>query len=169
LEKPQPVAAGKQWERACTESLYDNSGEDKFEKLAGRVSSRSVANDCLSGRDKGGIEQRSSFEEGLDMEKRESGNRRSGSFDLGRRDKTEVKYSLCHEVQKELDIETAQCATDAADTKIERGFQEIKEQIGLAEYQIRGWRAWHHPPCLDDCGLCISFWKHKWRMQKTYL
>jgi SRSO17 transposase len=27
---------------------------------------------------------------------------------------------------------------------IERGFQDAKSHLGLADYQIRGWRAWHH-------------------------
>ena len=27
---------------------------------------------------------------------------------------------------------------------IERGFQEIKEQLGLQQYQVRGWQAWEH-------------------------
>jgi SRSO17 transposase len=27
---------------------------------------------------------------------------------------------------------------------IERSFQENKQDIGMSEYQVRGWLAWHH-------------------------
>ena len=27
---------------------------------------------------------------------------------------------------------------------IERSFQESKSDIGMSEYQVRGWKAWHH-------------------------
>jgi len=27
---------------------------------------------------------------------------------------------------------------------IERSFQDAKGQMGLADYQVRGWRGWHH-------------------------
>jgi hypothetical protein len=36
---------------------------------------------------------------------------------------------------------------------IERGFQEIKEQLGLHQYQVRGWRAWHHHIALTMMAL----------------
>ncbi len=56
-------------------------------------------------------------------------------------DKTEVKYSLCNEPSGELRVETA-LFRQMQRYWIERGFQEIKEQIGLHQYQVRGWRAW---------------------------
>jgi hypothetical protein len=36
---------------------------------------------------------------------------------------------------------------------IERAFQEIKEQIGLHQYQVRGWKAWQHHIALTMMGL----------------
>jgi hypothetical protein len=36
---------------------------------------------------------------------------------------------------------------------IERLFQEIKEQIGLHQYQVRGWRAWQHHIALTMMAL----------------
>jgi len=27
---------------------------------------------------------------------------------------------------------------------VERSFQECKSDIGMSEYQVRGWKAWHH-------------------------
>ena len=27
---------------------------------------------------------------------------------------------------------------------VERSFQECKTDIGMSEYQVRGWKAWHH-------------------------
>ena len=28
--------------------------------------------------------------------------------------------------------------------RIERAFEDAKGQVGMAEYQVRGWLAWHH-------------------------
>ncbi len=67
-------------------------------------------------------------------------------------DQTEVKYSLCHEPQGELSVETA-VIRQMQRYWIERGFQEIKEQLGLHQYQVRGWRAWHHHLALTMMAL----------------
>ncbi len=67
-------------------------------------------------------------------------------------DQTEVKYSLCHEPNKELSVETA-LFRQMQRYWIERGFQEIKEQIGLHQYQVRGWKAWQHHIALTMMAL----------------
>jgi SRSO17 transposase len=67
-------------------------------------------------------------------------------------DATEIKYSLCHEADGELRIEKA-LFRQMQRYWIERGFQEIKQQIGLAQYQVRGWRAWHHHIALTMMAL----------------
>lgn len=67
-------------------------------------------------------------------------------------DKTEVKYSLCDEPQGELREETA-VYRQMQRYWIERGFQEIKEQLGLHQYQVRGWRAWQHHIALTMMAL----------------
>jgi SRSO17 transposase len=38
---------------------------------------------------------------------------------------------------------------------IERDFQDAKSQVGLAHYQVRGWRAWHHHVAM--CLLAMYF------------
>lgn len=67
-------------------------------------------------------------------------------------DRTEVKYSLCYEPTGELELEKA-LFRQMQRYWIERAFQEIKEQIGLAQYQVRGWRAWHHHNALTMMAL----------------
>lgn len=67
-------------------------------------------------------------------------------------DESEVKYSLCDESQKELSVETA-VFRQMQRYWIERAFQEIKEQIGLAQYQVRGWGAWQHHIALTMMAL----------------
>ena len=67
-------------------------------------------------------------------------------------DKTEVKYSLCNEPSGELSVETA-VFRQMQRYWIERSFQEIKEQIGLHQYQVRGWRAWQHHIALTMMAL----------------
>ena len=67
-------------------------------------------------------------------------------------DKTEVKYSLCNEPKDELSVEVA-LFRQMQRYWIERAFQEIKEQIGLHQYQVRGWKAWHHHIALTMMAL----------------
>lgn len=67
-------------------------------------------------------------------------------------DKTEVKYSLCNAPKGELSVEVA-LFRQMQRYWIERGFQEIKEQLGLHQYQVRGWRAWHHHIALTMMAL----------------
>ncbi len=43
--------------------------------------------------------------------------------------------------------ETTAGALEAEESQrfwIERGFEDAKSQAGMAEYQVRGWQAWHH-------------------------
>ena len=67
-------------------------------------------------------------------------------------DKTEVKYSLCNEPAGELSVGIA-LYRQMQRYWIERGFQEIKEQLGLHQYQVRGWKAWHHHIALTMMAL----------------
>jgi SRSO17 transposase len=67
-------------------------------------------------------------------------------------DETEVKYSLCNEPLGELSVEKA-LFRQMQRYWIERAFQEIKEQIGLHQYQVRGWQAWQHHIALTMMAL----------------
>ncbi|MCY7345345.1 MAG: IS701 family transposase [Pyrinomonadaceae bacterium] len=67
-------------------------------------------------------------------------------------DQTEIKYSLCDAPVGKLNVETA-LFRQMQRYWIERGFQEIKEQIGLHQYQVRGWRAWQHHIALTMMAL----------------
>ncbi len=37
---------------------------------------------------------------------------------------------------------------------IERAFQDAKSELGMAEYEVRGWRAWHHHMAL----VCLAMY-----------
>ena len=67
-------------------------------------------------------------------------------------DQTEVKFSLCNDPKNELSVDTA-LFRQMQRYWIERAFQEIKEQIGLHQYQVRGWKAWHHHIALTMMAL----------------
>jgi SRSO17 transposase len=67
-------------------------------------------------------------------------------------DATEVKYSLCNEPQGKLSVEKV-LYRQMQRYWIERAFQEIKEQIGLHQYQVRGWQAWRHHIALTMMAL----------------
>lgn len=111
-----------------------------------------MGEDQISGRNKRRIGQRSGLEKGLDLEKATAEVEEAELIISRKMDQTEVKYSLCQEPMEELKLETA-VYRQMQRYWIERGFQEIKEQIGLAQYQVRGWQAWHHHIALTMMAL----------------
>ena len=64
----------------------------------------------------------------------------------------EEKFSLCWEAEGELSVEKG-LFRQTQRYWIERGFQEIKEQLGLHQYQVRSWVAWHHHIALTMMAL----------------
>lgn len=58
-------------------------------------------------------------------------------------DGTEVKYSLCHSTQEKMSVSSA-LGRQMQRYWIERAFQNVKEQLGMNQYQVRSWRAWYH-------------------------
>ena len=54
-----------------------------------------------------------------------------------------IKYALCN--GKAGQYTSTQIAQMQAQRYfVERAFQECKTDIGMSEYQVRGWKAWHH-------------------------
>ena len=67
-------------------------------------------------------------------------------------DGSEIKYSLCYNVIGKM---TLQCALFRQMQRyfIERAFQNVKEQLGLHQYQVRSWKAWYHHIALSLMAL----------------
>jgi SRSO17 transposase len=67
-------------------------------------------------------------------------------------DGTEVKYSLCNDRYnryKDCDLLYMQMQR----YWIERSLQDAKSELGMAEYQVRTWTAWHHHIALTMLAL----------------
>jgi SRSO17 transposase len=59
-----------------------------------------------------------------------------------RRGKADDKYTLSN---APADIPTKAMAWYQGQRfKVEQSFQEAKQELGMDDYQVRGWRAWHH-------------------------
>ena len=61
-------------------------------------------------------------------------------------DKSEVKYSLTNDVslpQQRLS-DWGALYRQMQRYWVERGIQDCKDSLGMTDYQVRGWRAWHH-------------------------
>ncbi len=58
-------------------------------------------------------------------------------------DGSEIKYSLCYNVVGKMTLELA-LFRQMQRYWIERAFQNVKEQLGLHQYQVRSWKAWYH-------------------------
>jgi SRSO17 transposase len=58
-------------------------------------------------------------------------------------DGSEIKYSLCYNVKGKMSLQDA-LFRQMQRYWIERAFQNVKEQLGLHQYQVRSWKAWYH-------------------------
>lgn len=58
-------------------------------------------------------------------------------------DGSEIKYSLCYTPDGKMSLETA-LFRQMQRYWCERAYQNVKEQLGLHQYQVRSWRAWYH-------------------------
>ncbi len=58
-------------------------------------------------------------------------------------DGTEIKYSVCYQPQGKMSLQVA-LFRQMQRYWVERAFQNVKEQLGLHQYQVRSWKAWHH-------------------------
>jgi SRSO17 transposase len=67
-------------------------------------------------------------------------------------DGSEIKYSLCYDEAVKMSLETA-LFRQMQRYWIERAFQNVKEQLGLHQYQVRSWKAWHHHIALSLMAL----------------
>lgn len=55
----------------------------------------------------------------------------------------EIKYSLCFEPSAKMTLQVA-LFRQMQRYWVERAFQNAKQQLGLHQYQVRSWKAWHH-------------------------
>lgn len=68
-------------------------------------------------------------------------------------DGSEIKYSLCYSGKEaNMSIETA-LFRQMQRYWVERAFQNCKEHLGMHQYQVRSWRAWHHHIALTMMAL----------------
>lgn len=68
-------------------------------------------------------------------------------------DGSEVKYSLCFEPNgNKLSLSTA-LYRQMQRYWVERAFQNVKEQLGINQYQVRSWIAWYHHIALSLMAL----------------
>jgi SRSO17 transposase len=67
-------------------------------------------------------------------------------------DGSEIKYSLCYNVEGKMSLRVS-LFRQMQRYFIERAFQNVKEQLGLHQYQVRSWKAWHHHIALSFMAL----------------
>jgi len=67
-------------------------------------------------------------------------------------DGSEIKYSLCYTAEGKLSLDDA-LFRQMQRYWCERAYQNVKEQLGLHQYQVRSWRAWYHHVALTLMAL----------------
>ena len=81
----------------------------------------------------------------------------------------EIKYALSNAEQGQFtNLELAQMLSERY--FIERAFQDAKQELGMSEYQVRGWLAWHHHIALVMMSMMfITREKVQFNVQKPLL
>ncbi len=65
-----------------------------------------------------------------------------------------LKYSLCHSLQ-ELSWEEL-AARQWQRYFVERAFEDGKSELGMADYQVKKWRGWHHHMALVGAAMVFA-------------
>lgn len=54
--------------------------------------------------------------------------------------------------------------------RIERDYQELKQELGLGDYEGRGWRGFHHHAslCIAACGFLVATRLEEMAREKPY-
>ena len=71
-------------------------------------------------------------------------------------DGSQIKYSLTNDSMVQPDNRIADQELLSRQMQrywVERGFQDLKDTIGMTDYQVRGWRAWYHHIALTIMAL----------------
>ncbi len=67
-------------------------------------------------------------------------------------DGTQVKFSLCHQPHGPVDVAVA-LGRQMQRYFVERAFQDVKQQLGMHQYQVRSYKAWCHHIALTMMAL----------------
>jgi SRSO17 transposase len=67
-------------------------------------------------------------------------------------DGSEVKFSLCSQPHEPMTLQDA-LYRQMQRYWVERAFQDVKEQLGLHQYQVRSWISWYHHVVLTMMAL----------------
>jgi len=74
---------------------------------------------------------------------------------MSRRANGEMKYSLCNAPKETAHAELA--TRQGQRHFVERVFEDAKSELGMGEYQVRKWRAWHHHMALVGMAMAFAF------------
>lgn len=153
LEAPCPYIPPKKPGQGRTPTRYqvDMKGIT-VKELSSHLDEACFKEFCFRNGSKGGIRRKVWVQEVYTWNGEEATPRKEGLIVSKNLDGTEVKYSLCHE-QAGFSNWCELLYMQMQRFWVEQSIKETKSELGMSEYQVRTWRAWHHHVTLTMLAL----------------
>jgi SRSO17 transposase len=153
LEEPCPYIPEKKPGRGRTPTRYQVAMESiKVKEIVRELDESCFKAFCFRDGSKGGKWRKVYVQEVYTWNGEEATPRKERVIVSKNLDGTEVKYSLCHEQggnSSWCDLLYMQMQR----FWVEQSVKDAKSELGMAEYQVRTWRAWHHHMTLTMLAL----------------
>ena len=164
LEAPSPYIPEKTSSRGRTPTRYqvDSTGM-KVKELVNALEESQFKEYCFRDGTKGGKRRKVSVQEVYTWNGRDDRPRKERLIVSKNLDGTDVKYSLCNDHHRS----SSWCELLYLQMQrywVEQSLKDAKSELGMAEYQVRTWRAWHHHITLTMLALLFMLqqkMKHK--------
>jgi len=141
---PEPyVPAKKSGRGRCPKRYRTDSIPADVKSLAGEICESEWKEYCFRDGSKGGKRRQVAVREVWTWNGKDNSGRREKLIISRNSDGNEVKYSLCNDRgNRYSDADLLYMQMQRYWT--ERSFQDAKNELGMAEYQVRTWTGWHH-------------------------
>jgi SRSO17 transposase len=168
-EAPCPYIPAKKPGRGRTPTRYQVDAEGiQVKDLTKALDESAFKEFCFRDGSKGGKRRKVWVQEVYTWNGEEATPRKECLIVSKNLDGTDVKYSLCNQ-QAESSSWCELLYMQMQRFWVEQSVKEAKSELGMAEYQVRTWRAWHHHITLTMLALLFMLQQRLSHQQQTPL